>query len=106
MKKNIFYLLTLFLLVGITTARSQVWAPLSGGTNGFVNCMVQYGSDLYVGGCFIMADGQSADAIAKWNGSTWSTIPGFTQTCVKALAVYNGELYATGTFDFAGNVSV
>jgi hypothetical protein len=62
------------------------------------------GSDLYAGGVFTSAGGNSATNIAKWNGSTWTALgSGMNQfSSVEALAVSGSDVYAGGYFTTAG----
>jgi len=84
------------------------WYPLGSGLSGGVlglegaRGLSVYNGELYVGGNFTTAGGNSVGGcIAKWNGTGWSQVGagiGFNGFYVNALAVYNGELYAGGMF--------
>jgi len=72
------------------------------------------GPVLFGGGRFTMANGVSANLVAKWNGVNWSALgSGLTDTnpapYVFALNVYDDgggpDLYAGGVFTAAGGVS-
>jgi hypothetical protein len=64
------------------------------------------GSDLYVGGLFTTAGGNSATNVAKWDGSAWSALgSGVAGTGVNALAVLGSDLYVGGSFTLAGGSS-
>jgi hypothetical protein len=69
--------------------------------------MTVYGGDLMIGGYFKQVNGQPANRIARWNGSTWSALgSGFTgpNDVVYALTVHAGQLVAGGTLS-ANNVA-
>jgi hypothetical protein len=72
--------------------------------------------NLYVGGEFSKAGGNTARSIAKWDGIKWDTV-GHGMTCyfvtvfdhpiIRALGIDDsGNLYAGGTFDYADYHSV
>ena len=62
-----------------------------------VRALAAMGTNLYAGGNFSTAGGNSADGIAQWNGSGWSPLgPGLGY--VYALAVMGTDLYAGGEF--------
>lgn len=98
------------------------WSALNGssgfGTNDYICALAVYddgtGSALYAGGNFSMAGGQSANFIAKWDGSQWSALgvppdDGLNGT-VSALVVYDDGsgpvLFAGGSFTTAGGITV
>jgi hypothetical protein len=93
---------------------TKAWVPLgsgvTNGTNGEVWALAVIGSDLYVGGNFSTAGGNTVNHIAKWNGSSWSAlisgsngVNGINGT-VTALAVIGTDLYAGGWFTTAGGI--
>jgi trimeric autotransporter adhesin len=68
-------------------------------------------SSVYAGGNFANADGQTANGIAMWNGTTWSPLS--TGLSWNAFAAYvyamvfaNNTLYVGGNFTQAGSVKV
>ena len=81
------------------------------GTNNWVNGMVspggieafaEYHGQLYAAGSFTIADGDSADHLAYWNGTQWKGMrPGFN-TSTKCLAVFEDRLIVGGGFSEAG----
>jgi len=82
------------------------------GTNGQVDAVAVMGNNVFFGGNFNSAGGQSAADIAEWNGTNWSALgSGMTDTTtsgtpiVKALKVVGTTLYAGGSFDDAGGVA-
>jgi hypothetical protein len=91
-----------------------IWSKLgAAGTDpnafGLVNALVVSGSDLYVGGKYLMIGGVSANNIAKWNGTTWSAlgagVSGGVATPINALAVSGSDLYVGGQFTAAGGTN-
>src|SRR5207249_3437752 len=81
------------------------WSALGSGLGGAsprVNALVVSRADLYVGGDFQTAGGNSANRVARWDGSGWSSLGSGMNDSVLALAVLGGELYAGGLFTAAG----
>ena len=66
--------------------------------------------DVYVGGFYSMAGGDTVNSIAKWDGNNWSGLDGGVGSVlgptIKSLAVHDGDLYAAGYFHTAGGVDV
>lgn len=107
---------------GIAKWDGQTWSALvspgGSGLNGSVNAMTVWddgtGSALYVGGAFTLANGATANRIAKWNGQSWSALSSPTGNGfdgeVKALAagVLGGSsaLFAGGYFIKSGTLTV
>jgi hypothetical protein len=95
----------------------STWAPLGNGvsnTNGWgVDALAMDGSGaLYAGGMFTSAGGESANSIARWDGSTWEPLGSgmsgsmtMNHSIVRALKVDGGALYAGGDFTSAGGAS-
>ncbi|MBL8880631.1 MAG: immunoglobulin domain-containing protein [Phycisphaerales bacterium] len=73
---------------------------------GVVYAVAVYAGQLYAGGNFLSADGNSCDAIARWNGTNWeplsSGLSSSTWSMVRAMEVFDGELVVAGAFDSAG----
>jgi hypothetical protein len=99
------------------------WSALSqdgsgdGSLKNSVYALAAIGSDVYVGGAFsnINDNGtvlNTADYIAKWNGSNWSSLShngandGALNSSVKALVVSGTNLYAGGSFNNVYNNGV
>lgn len=92
------------------------WRSLGGvnvatiGTNSVVLALAVSGNDLYVGGEFSRAGGQTASRIARWDGAAWHTLgSGSAQgvsSVVRALSVRGSDLYVGGQFSSAGGVLV
>jgi hypothetical protein len=78
------------------------------GMNNNVNALTINTPNLYVGGNFTTAGGNSANYIAQWNGTSWSAMGTGMNGEVDALTVYYGGggkgnvLYAGGNFTTAG----
>ncbi|HET6261610.1 MAG TPA: hypothetical protein VFG99_05155, partial [Chloroflexia bacterium] len=76
---------------------------------GAVNAIAVRGSDVYVGGKFVAAEGVIANNIAKWNGSEWSSLSGGVigggSTSVESIAISGNDLYVGGNFTAAGGIS-
>ncbi len=88
------------------------WSGLGDGISGFfVHALAAFddnsafGPALYAGGEFTEAGGQSANRIARWNGTTWSPL-GNGVTGVNAyvdyLTPWGNTLYVGGQFSAAG----
>ena len=114
--------------VGINTSMNYIsfwngsWNQLTGGsgngTNGSVNAIASNGSDIYVGGNFILVDyngiiGTTAYYIAYWNGS-WNQLTGGTGNGVNGQVrsicydANTGEYYIGGSFtgaDYNGSIT-
>ena len=81
------------------------WSALGAGINNTADAIEIDGSDVYVGGIFTTAGGNSANRIAKWNGSTWSALGTGMNDRVSTLVMKDGILYAGGQFGTAGGIS-
>ncbi len=85
------------------------WFSLDGisGANNFIYAMVVDGSgNLFIGGNFTRAGGNSANYVAKWNGTAWSAlgsgVGGVSFPVVTELTVSGTDLYVAGEFATAG----
>ena len=78
------------------------WSALGTGMNGSVWALAVSDTCLYAGGSFTTAGGTSANAIAKWDGTSWSALGTGMNSTVYALAVSGTDLYAGGLFTTAG----
>ena len=77
--------------------------------NGYVNQMVIFDKQLYIGGSFSTAGGKSASNIASWDETNWNTL-GLTASQgvnekVSTLLVVNNKLIVFGSFSKAGTVA-
>lgn len=84
---------------------NKQWFPLKSGLNGYVNALEVLGGSLYAGGSFSIAGGNSANNIARWNGSNWTALSSGTNGRVNAIEVIGADLYVGGQFTSAGGVS-
>ncbi|MCW5757097.1 MAG: hypothetical protein KIT54_07675 [Phycisphaeraceae bacterium] len=94
----------------------SAWTPLGGGVKyGSISRVMALtafddgsGEALYAGGNFTTADGEPANHIARWDGSTWTPLGSGMNTTVESLAVFDDgsgdALYAGGDFTTAGSV--
>ncbi|HVM97275.1 MAG TPA: hypothetical protein VMT89_12855, partial [Candidatus Acidoferrales bacterium] len=96
---------------GITSRAIAKWNGTSWSTLGsglfdtlhdstVASAMAVIGTDLYVGGFFNTAGGNSAQYIAKWDGSTWSAVGGGLPDMPSSFAVIGSNLYAAGRFHY------
>lgn len=84
----------------------STWSALGSGLNGDVLAIVESGGDLFVGGDFSRACGNTTcdngnvilNRIAKWNGSVWESLGGGVESIVSTLAVRGNKVYAGGGF--------
>ena len=88
------YLILFFSFCTIKT--NAQWTEFcSGATNGFVVDFASYNDSLFSTGFFTTVCGESADHIAKWDGSNWiPTTNSFSQNG-HAIDSLNGKLYAS-----------
>jgi hypothetical protein len=104
---------------GVARWNGAQWSAMGSGvgmnSNVMALCVFDDGGGpfLYAAGAFTTADGQPANHIAKWKGSTWQALGegltgGFLQW-VSALSVHDdgggSALYAGGLFTIAGHQS-
>lgn len=85
--------------VGMTGAGADASLCLTGLCPMGVWALCEYNGDLYAGGQFTSADGQTARYIARWDGSQWHDVGGGMNHYVYDLLVYDGKLIAGGVFD-------
>ncbi len=76
--------------------------------DGFLNSIVTYKNELYVGGGFDEVNGVPAVGIARYNGVNWESVDSGMQNCCGngenwALYVWNNKLYAGGSYYQAGD---
>jgi len=79
------------------------------GMNDWVDALAVIGTELYAAGRFTTAGSDSANYIAKWDGTSWTALGSgmndFAVDPVHALAVIGSDLYVGGEFHNAGGVS-
>lgn len=85
------------------------WSPLAEGVRSDIDdrivdvfALATNGSDLYVGGDFILAGGLSANMVAKWNGAAWSVLGDGPGGAVESIVANGNDIYAGGVFNAAG----
>jgi len=93
------------------------WSALGSGIGGaasappWIYALTVFNNELYAGGNFWFAGGNSSNFIAKWNGTNWASLGigigphTSVNNCVSALSVFNNSLFAGGVFDSAGSLS-
>ncbi|MBU1718110.1 MAG: DNRLRE domain-containing protein, partial [Bacteroidetes bacterium] len=92
-----------------TTDCGLHWEPLidatSGvdGTNGNVSSLSVYDDDLFVGGAFSSAGGQSTEQLARWDGSNWTSFQGF-DLGIWCSSIIDGEIYFGGQFSTGSGI--
>jgi hypothetical protein len=71
---------------------------LSGET---IYALAVYEGDLYAGGTFTSAGGQTVNHIARWGGESWNAVGGGVNGIVRTMLVHDGSLYVGGHFSSA-----
>ena len=90
-----------------TEVNDLSWHSMGSGMNSQVLSLIVHDGDLIAGGVFTTAGGETANRIARWDGSVWQPMgSGMNSYEVWSLAVYNGDLIAGGFFSTAGGVTV
>ncbi len=89
------------------TGGDYSWFSFPGGLNSNVLAIAISGSDIYIGGNFTDAGGNSnADYIARWDGNTWNALGNGLNDSVNAIAISGLNVYVGGAFtDAGGNVN-
>ncbi len=85
----------------------QKWSNMENGIlgNGWVNSIIEYKEDLYVGGYFTKSTGNVDNCIQRWDGCHWCEVGGgVSGGQILDMAVFNDELYVVGQFSYAGGV--
>ncbi len=97
----------------IAVWENNVWSALTdvgngvSGTNNEIRAIAFDENDnLYIGGNFDQAGGNSAPRIAVWDGSNWSTLGLGTSGFVQAIQINGTHIYAGGNFSIAGTETV
>lgn len=90
---------------------SGSWQPVGSGMNDDVRAFTEFEGDLVAGGWFTTAGGETANRVARWDGSEWLSIgsvgdPDNWQASVHTLTVFDGDLIAGGGFITADGQTV
>lgn len=88
-------------------ASTSLWSGLHA-TPGFapnntVHAMARLGTDIYVGGDFIVAGDTTVNRIAKFDGTRWTPLGSGLNGRVLAIAVSGTKVYVGGLFTRAGS---
>ncbi len=75
------------------------------GATSYIETMIVFRDELYIGGYFRKQDGFTGDYIMKWNGTQFLEVGGGVNNRVTSLAVHNDRLYVGGYFTQAGDSS-
>jgi hypothetical protein len=79
------------------------WNALGSGLNNQVVAIAISGSEMYVGGTFEDAGGNTnADYIARWDGNSWNALGSGLNSSVFAIAISSSDVYVGGQFTDAG----
>ncbi len=92
---------------GFGDANYREWTSYGTGLNGTVLAIAETGNDVYVGGEFTTAGGQSANRIAKWDKLTesWLALGTGLNGRVRSIVVVGDDVYVGGDFTQAGGNS-
>jgi len=83
------------------------WHSPGNGMNNRVLALEAAGDQIYAGGLFQQAGGETVNFIARWDGNKWHSTGGGTNSTVTSLASNgNGTIFAGGAFSAAGNKAV
>ncbi len=74
--------------------------------NGEVNAIAVDGKNLYVGGTFKRAGGDTVNRIAMWDGKSWHKMGSGFDNRVNVIEVDSGRVYAGGAFGRTGDLQV
>lgn len=89
-----------------TSEATPAWNALGGGLNGRVNVITVVGPDIYAGGIFSNAGGDTnADNIARWDGHHWNALGTGLNGEVTTIVSVGPDLYVGGNFTNAGNAA-
>ncbi len=90
----------------------SAWSVLGNGCGGgfypYVFAFASYGNDLYIGGLYTTAGGQTVNGISRWDGTSYHALGsgfysgGSNVYGAYALTIFNNKLVAGGIFSTAG----
>ena len=88
----------------------SAWSELGdgppGGPDGTVRALATRGDELFAGGDFALAGGESVNGIARWDGRRWRPLGKGVDGTVRAIAVGGSDVYVGGEFTTAGGRAV
>lgn len=88
----------------IASFSSSTWSALGEGIDGYVLDMdIDYNGNLYVAGDFLLANGDTVNNIAKYDGSNWSELGSGTNCPIYTLACIGDSVLIGGNFVIAGD---
>lgn len=95
------------LLVHDGSQWTDLGLPGSGAAAGSVQALAVWNGELIAAGAFsfVTTTGDTAENIARWDGSAWRRLGMGVDGPVHALAVHNGELIVAGSFAQAGGAA-
>ncbi len=97
---------------GVARLNNATWEPIEGDVIGTVYALAAKDEDLYIGGSFISAGGETANNIVRWNRTEnkWYTLGGGVTSneipFVSSLSFDGDKLYVGGSFNSAGGTPV
>jgi hypothetical protein len=86
----------------IAVYENETWQPLGNGLNSRTWDLAVSGGNLYAGGAFTLAGGNTANRVARWDGSSWWPMDSGMDGIVLGLAASADAVYAIGNFTTAG----
>jgi hypothetical protein len=81
----------------------SAWHRLGNGINYDVSSMAVLNDELFVGGNFTQAGGNSIPYIARWNGASWRSVGEGLDGPVYRMIEFQGKLIAAGGFTRSGS---
>lgn len=75
-----------------------------GGSPNRMSVFQTWNGNLFAGGPFQRADGDTANFIARWDGSAWNPLANGTDGPVHGIKSYSDGLYVAGWFNYADTV--
>lgn len=99
----------------ISRYNGVAWNTVDSGLDSYtgattVSTLRVYSNNLFAGGRFQLAGGDTVNNIAKWDGASWSDVGGGLDytggTTVSTIIPYNNNVYAGGTFISASGHTV
>lgn len=81
---------------------TETWHAYRDGAFSAVHALAKHNGNLVIGGAFTVVDWQSANRIARWDGSDWQPLGSGLSGTVMALFAHGADLYVGGEFTSAG----